>query len=162
MKSVLLVLLAVASNSVSVMAGCQRMQFTFNFKPWFPPGLADEYVCGDMENDFIEDSIKKHALAKMEDMGYTNVIPSVLRKNDSCPQHNCDIQPGDACLPYCVDISFCTSQDLEDSGTSVLSVAHVGQMQQYQIDEFRKDLPECLGIKNKFMMDMHFTFATSS
>jgi len=155
MKTSLLALLVV-SQTASVLGGaCQRMKFTFNLKPKFVPGT--QLVCGDLESDVIESFIQEKAIAQMENFGYENVHAAQIKKGSSCPQHECTIQPGDACVPYCLDITFCVSDELEAStGTKILSINHVGKMQQALIDEMRKELPECLGIQNKFMADMYF------
>lgn len=154
MKHLLVALLAVALNGVFVLAGCQRMTFTLNLKPKFPPGLMDDYGCGDLEKDQISDVVGKTVQDQMEGLGYNNVAVSNV-KSDNCPEYDCDKNPGDLCLPYCLDISFCIEGQMEKS-FSAISVKHLAKIQQIEVDAFRAKLPECLGIKNKFMADMHF------
>ena len=156
MKSALILLLANAA-SVAGEGVCSRMKFTFNLKPvYIPNGDTQSCFANDPDSDLIEAAIRSGAITKMTEMGYTNVSPSLVKKNDQCPPHECNVYPGDACLPYCVDITFCIGDELAATGATTLSTDHVSTMQAEQIDLFRDDLPSCLGVPDKFMLDLHY------
>lgn len=155
MKSALILLLA---NAVGVTAEgvCSRMKFTFNLKPKYVPGNTQSCLSDDYGSEAIEASISTGAIAHMTDLGYVNVSPALVKKGTLCTEYDCSIYPGDDCLPYCVDISFCVGDELAATGVGAISTDHVMAMQQQQIDLLRADLPTCLGIQDQFMLDLHF------
>ena len=158
MKFALTLLLA---NAVGVTAQgvCSRMEFTFNLKPKYFPGMTQSCFSDDPGSEAIEASISSGAITHMTEMGYVNVSPSLVKKGDECSQYDCSIYPGDACLPYCVDINFCVGDELAAAGVTSISTDHVALMQTQQIDLLRAALPTCLGIQDQFMLDLHFQTA---
>lgn len=90
----------------------------------------------------------------MTEFGYESVSLSTV--STDCPAYECDTNPGDKCLPYCIDVAFCVSDELRSAGVELLDADHLKEIQIMEIDEIRDDLPECLGVKNQFMMDIHF------
>ena len=158
MKTVLLaVLVTLMLFGVSAQTNCASTKLTFNLKPKYPNGDSLDYVCEASDVDKIESLLSSKIGSVLKPLGYTNIALSNVR-TDRCPNFGCESNPGDKCLPYCVDMTYCVSDALYAStGTTVISDAHLGQLAQDQIDALRASLPACLGVKNQFMLDAHYS-----
>jgi len=152
----LLSLVTLAAVAATASAECASMKFTFNLKPKFPPNTADDYMCGDLDLVDIE-SILKDVPNQMGALGYKDISIGNVKSAKACPSYPCTVQPGDKCLPYCFDISFCPGEDLVAQGISVIDLDHIKKIQEIEIDELRGKFPKCLGIKGQFMADLHFS-----
>lgn len=153
----ILSLVTLLSMAATASANCASMKFTFNLKPKFPGGRAENYACGDLDLQDIE-AILQDVPQQMSDMGYEQISMNNIKEGTrDCPSFPCSIHPGDKCLPYCFDVSFCPGEELQARQISVIDPNHISKLQQIEIDKFRGKFPKCLGIRNQFMMDLHFS-----
>lgn len=152
-------LLALFWNAVSVSANCQTITLTFNFKPKFPYGNSADFVCGDLEDQAIETVMKAKLNELFEKYGLTDVALGNLQ-TDRCPSYQCNENPGHKCLPYCFDVQICgVTTDLSSWTSLSITDDQLVKIKTDAIDEVRSLIPECLGIQNQFMMDVHASLA---
>ena len=157
-NSIVVSLLALFCNAVTVSANCQSVTMIFNFKPKFPYGNSAEYVCGDLEEQDIETLLKNKLNALLKEFEIDDVKLGNM-KTDNCPSYQCSEHPGHKCLPHCIDMTICGFTDLAAWTTLSITDEQIQAIQTQAIDELRNSIPDCLGIKNQFMMDVHASLA---
>jgi hypothetical protein len=128
---------------------CFSSMLTFNFKPKFPHSISVDYVCTDDDTAKIQTILGAKTETVLQDFGYTSVKAGDLKTGVSCPSYPCDSNPGDKCLSYCLLVDFC------GQNTVAFPDNQLEQLGQDQIDALRADLPACLGLKDRFMLDVH-------
>ena len=161
MKAVLITLFAFLFNSVAVLGEsgvgkCSNMRFTFNLKPQYPFGSAEDYVCGDADYEKLEDILRSRIISVMTERGYTSVSVGNASR-DHCARYPCTPNPGNACIPMCLPVYFCVGPKISHE-IKVIDVKDLALLQVEEVDGIREELPACLGLKNKFMADLNFSF----
>lgn len=151
-------LLALLWNAVAVSANCQSVTLTFNFKPKFPYGNSVDYVCGDLEEQAIEAAISTKLKSLLDEFEVDDVTVGNM-KTDNCPAYTCEEPAGHKCVPYCIDLTICGLNDLSSFVSVSLTQDQIDDIKTNAIDEVRNSIPDCLGIKNQFMMDLHASLA---
>ena len=149
-------LLALLWQAVSVSATCQSMTVVFNLKPKYIGHDATDKICGDLEVQAIEEAIKRKVAALVQEYGIDASLGNF--KTQNCPAYTCDTNPGDKCLPFCVAMEICSEvTDLRSWSVASLTDVQLTHIKTQAIEEVRASpvFPECLGIRNQFMMDIH-------
>jgi hypothetical protein len=158
MKNLLLV---VSANLLLVFQGtfaegaCAKATLTFNFKPKFPYGISTDYVCRGDSIAPIQDILSPTVKSVLEGMDYTIVDVGDLSTGVDCPPHSCGYNPGNKCSPHCLPVEFCAD---DEEKTKKFPAEHLGKLGEDLIDALRPSLPDCLGVKGKFMLDAHLDF----
>jgi hypothetical protein len=149
--------LALFWNAVAVSANCQTVTLTFNFKPKFPYGNSLDYACGDMDHQTIEEIITKK-LKELFVQFELNDVEMANMKRDGCLPYRCTEPAGHKCLPYCMTLTICGLTDLSSWTTLQITDEQLAKIQEEAIDSVRASIPECMGIQNQLMIDVHASF----